>query len=210
MTSTPVRPPRGAPAGHGLPLSSRRLGELLLSAGAIGLAAAFILTVERFRLLENPLYVPSCSINELLSCTSVMRSDQASVFGFPNSLLGIVGFTAVAVTGAALLAGARLARWYWRVLAAGLLAALVFVHWLAFQTLFRIGALCPYCLIVWAMVILTAWYTVLHLATRTSPRGRRMPAVQAWVTRNHLVVPTVWLLLIAAAVYAQLLAPWSG
>ena len=29
----------------------------------------------------------------------------------------------------------------------------MFVHWLIFQSLYRIGALCPYCMVVWAMTI---------------------------------------------------------
>jgi hypothetical protein len=27
------------------------------------------------------------------------------------------------------------------------------VHWLIFQSLYRIGALCPYCMVVWAVTI---------------------------------------------------------
>ena len=29
----------------------------------------------------------------------------------------------------------------------------MFVHWLIFQSLYRIGALCPYCMVVWAVTI---------------------------------------------------------
>jgi hypothetical protein len=36
---------------------------------------------------------------------------------------------------------------------AGILVGAVFVHWLIFQSLYRIGALCPYCMVVWAMTI---------------------------------------------------------
>ncbi len=38
-------------------------------------------------------------------------------------------------------------------LAAGTLLGTVFVHWLIFQSLYRIGALCPYCMVVWAVTI---------------------------------------------------------
>ena len=34
-----------------------------------------------------------------------------------------------------------------------MLVGAVFVHWLIFQSLYRIGALCPYCMVVWAMTI---------------------------------------------------------
>lgn len=125
----------------------------VLIAGLVGLAASLTLTVERVRLLENPDYVPSCSINPVLSCGSVMMTPQAEAFGFPNPLIGIVSFTLVAVTGVLAVAKVRLPRWYWGGLAAGTLLGTAFVHWLIFQSLYRIGALCPYCMVVWAVTI---------------------------------------------------------
>jgi hypothetical protein len=38
-------------------------------------------------------------------------------------------------------------------LAVGTLLGVGFVHWLIFQSLYRIGALCPYCMVVWAVTI---------------------------------------------------------
>ena len=125
----------------------------VLIAGVLGLAAAFTLTVEKIEILINPAYVPSCSINPVLSCGSVMVTPQASAFGFPNPLIGIVAFTVVLVTGVLAVAKVRLPRWYWAGLTAGTLLGVVFVHWLIFQSLYRIGALCPYCMVVWAVTI---------------------------------------------------------
>ncbi|BBX26422.1 vitamin K epoxide reductase family protein [Mycolicibacterium alvei] len=125
----------------------------ILIAGVLGLAAALALTVEKIELLIDPSYVPTCSINPVLSCGSVMSTSQAAVFGFPNSLIGVVGFTVTLVTGVMAVAGVRLPRWYWAGLAAGSLLGVVMVHWLIFQSLYRIGALCPYCMVVWAVTI---------------------------------------------------------
>jgi uncharacterized membrane protein len=133
--------------------ATRALAWWLLASGLIGLVAAFVLAVEKYALLADPTYVPSCSLNPVLSCGSIMASPQAEAFGFPNPLLGIAGFNVVAATGAALLAGARLAEWFWAALQLGVFAAVVFVHWLIFSSLYRIGALCPYCMIVWAVTI---------------------------------------------------------
>ena len=36
------------------------------------------------------------------------------------------------------------------------------LSWLAFQSLYRINALCPYCMVVWAVVLPTAWYVTLR------------------------------------------------
>src|SRR5690242_4640793 len=125
----------------------------VLIAGVVGLAASLTLTVEKIEILINPDYVPSCSINPVLSCGSVMVTPQASAFGFPNPLIGIVAFTVVVVTGVLALANARSPRWYWAGLAGCTLLGVVFVHWLIFQSLYRIGALCPYCMAVWAVTI---------------------------------------------------------
>jgi len=125
----------------------------IVLAGVVGLAAALTLTVEKIEILINPAYVPSCSINPVLSCGSVMITPQASAFGFPNPLIGIVAFSVVVVTGVLALARVRLPRWYWVGLATGTLLGVVFIHWLIFQSLYRIGALCPYCMGVWAVTI---------------------------------------------------------
>ncbi len=125
----------------------------VLIAGVVGLAASATLTVEKLRILANPDYVPSCSINPVLSCGSVMMTPQAEAFGFPNPLIGIVSFTVVTVTGALAIGNVALPRWYWAGLASGTLLGTAFVHWLIFQSLYRIGALCPYCMVVWAVTI---------------------------------------------------------
>lgn len=132
----------------------RRLSALwVLLAGVAGLAAATTLTVEKIHLLQDPSYVPSCSINPVLSCGSVMVTPQASAFGFPNPLIGIVAFTVVITSGVLALAKVRLPQWYWVGLAAGAALGVAFIHWLIFQSLYRIGALCPYCMVVWTVTI---------------------------------------------------------
>ena len=142
----------------------------VLIAGAIGLLASMTLTVEKIKLLLNPSYVPSCNINPIVSCGSVMTTSQASVLGFPNPLLGIVGFTVVLVTGVLAVAKVPLPRWYWAGLDTGILIGAVFVHWLIFQSLYRIGALCPYCMVVW-VVTLTLLVVVTSIAFRASLEG---------------------------------------
>jgi uncharacterized membrane protein len=102
------------------PGSPRALAWLLTVASAIGLIAAFVLTVEKIALLKDPNYIPSCSINPILSCGSVMTKPQAEVFGFPNSLLGIAGFSVLLTIAVALLAGATFARWFWLGLQTGI------------------------------------------------------------------------------------------
>jgi uncharacterized membrane protein len=156
MTVTAPRPAEAADSStderSGLAVRTASAVWILI-AGVVGLAAALTLTVEKIEILINPDYVPSCSINPVLSCGSVMVTPQASAFGFPNPLIGIVAFSVVVVTGVLALAKVGLPRWYWAGLAAGTLLGAAFIHWLIFQSLYRIGALCPYCMAVWAVTI---------------------------------------------------------
>lgn len=169
-TAIAAPPAQAGPQHDGL-LTVRGVGVTLLAAGLVGLAAAFVLAVEKFLLLTEPFYVPSCTINATMSCGPVMTSPQAEVFGFPNPLLGIAGFAVLTATGAALAGGAELARWYWAGLQAGVSAGLAFVAWLVFQSVFVIGALCPYCLAVWAATITAFWYvTLCNLRHGLQPR----------------------------------------
>ncbi|MFE9421574.1 vitamin K epoxide reductase family protein [Kitasatospora sp. NPDC006697] len=187
----------------------RGYARLLLAAGLIGLAASAVLTVDKIRLLENPGYVPSCNINPIISCGSVMRTAQASAFGFPNSLLGLVGFAVVAAAGAGLLAGARYRRWYWLGLQLGTLGGVLLVHWLIGQTLYRIGAVCPYCMVVWAVTIVLFWYTTLaNLRTGVIPVPERLRAVVREVDRYHWVVPVLWYAVIALMVLNRFWYYW--
>jgi uncharacterized membrane protein len=156
MTVTAHSPVEPAGAASDTPSGvavGRASAVWILIAGVLGLTAAITLTIEKIEILINPDYVPSCSINPVLSCGSVMVTPQASAFGFPNPLIGIVSFTVVMVTGVLAVAKVRLPRWYWAGLATGALLGTVFVHWLIFQSLYRIGALCPYCMVVWAVTI---------------------------------------------------------
>jgi uncharacterized membrane protein len=149
----------------------------VLIAGAIGLFASMTLTVEKIKILLNPSYVPSCNINPIVSCGSVMVTPQASILGFPNPLLGIIGFTLVVVTGVLALAKVPLPQWYWVGLTVGILIGAVFVHWLIFQSLYRIGALCPYCMVIWAVTI-TLLVVVGSIALRPALQRRDSGALQ--------------------------------
>ena len=206
----PARAPETpAPApGPAEPLP-RALPWLLLVGGLIGLAAAFVLTVEKIELLIDPSYEPSCSINPVLSCGSVMVTPQASAFGFPNSLMGVAGFAMVAATGAALLAGARLRAWYWAGLQAGVIFGAVFVHWLIGQSLYRIGALCPYCMIVWSVTIPIFWYVTLrNLALVADRLPGPVRAVVSTLGRVHGAVLTAWFLTVLVLILVRFWDFW--
>lgn len=199
-----------APAALPVPSAVRHVGWVLIVGGALGLAAAFLLTVEKIILAGDPTYQPTCSINPVLSCGSVMVTPQAEAFGFPNPLLGIAGFSVVTTLGVVQLAGARLPGWIWQGLQAGTVFGIGFVHWLFFQSVYRIGALCPYCMVVWVVTIAIFWYVTLfnlqqgHL--KTPPRLR--PVVSGLVS-YHTVGLLVWLLILTGLIGVRFWSYWQ-
>ncbi|GAB3531877.1 vitamin K epoxide reductase family protein [Arthrobacter tecti] len=155
-------------------LQDRTLAIILLATGVVGWIASAILVLERLAVYEDAGYVTSCDVNPWVSCGRVFQTWQASLFGFPNPLIGIVAFAVIITTTAALLAGARLARWYWLGLQAGVTAGFVFVVWLWSQALFDIHILCIYCMVVWAaMIPLFVLLTIRNLdrGVLPAPRG---------------------------------------
>ena len=162
------------------------LGIFLIVAGVIGWMAAFALTMEKFHLLEFPDASLSCDFSVLVQCGANLASWQGSVFGFPNPILGLTGWVAPIVVGAALLAGARFDRWFWLLFNAGVAAALVFVIWLISQSIFVLGTLCPWCMVTWAVTIPVFWaVTLRNLAAGTIPASRRIrraaSALNGWI-----------------------------
>jgi uncharacterized membrane protein len=188
-------------------LEGRRLGWLLLISRTVGFVAAFVLAVEKYVLLANPSYVPSCSINPVLSCGSIMSSPYTQALGFPNPLIGVAGFTVVIVTGALFTGGTAMPRWYWTGLQIGATAGVLFVHWLIFVSLYRIGALCPYCMAVWVVTVLVFWYvTMCNLTGVTAGRSKSVNTLSSY---DPIVVVVVWLLTVTALTLQTFCLYWQ-
>lgn len=183
----------------------RGVAVLLLAGGLIGLLAAVMLLVEKIALLENPDYIPSCNLSPVLSCGSVMTTPQAEAFGIPNPILGIAGFAILATIGVALLAGAQFTPWFWGAVQVGVTFAVVFVHWLIYQSLYVIGALCPYCMTVWAVTVPVFWYVAIR-NLRTLDAGQR--AFGPFIEYSGAIL-TAWFLIIIALIAARFWDYWT-
>ncbi len=144
------------------PISTRTMGWLLVVLGAIGLVASGALAIEKYLKLADPNHVPSCSINAFLDCGDAMGSWQGALLGFPNPLLGVAAFPVVVTTGVVLLVGARLPRWYWLALLGVTTLALGLIVFLVWTTMYAISAMCPYCMVVWAVMLPLFWYQLVH------------------------------------------------
>lgn len=192
--------------------ASKPVGYALFSIilGAIGWFASFELITEYIKVLKNPDYIPNCSVSLLVTCGPNMDSWQGSLLGFSNTILGVAGFAAPIAVGVALLAGARFAPWFWRLYQLGLLAGFLLVSWLQYQSIFAIGTLCPWCMVVWSVMIPLWWsglvrpYATGDVPVRSRSLLRTAKSAYSWVwvvvVVNYLIIATV----------AQLHLNWLG
>lgn len=182
-------------------------GVALALLSLVGLAAALALSVDRVRMLEDPDFVPTCNFSPILSCGSVMDTDQAQVLGFPNPFLGLIGFSIMLTVSVLVAARVRLPNLVVLGAAVGSLAGAVFVHWLIFQSLYRIGVLCPWCMVVWAVTIpIALWFTLLAADHLSSP-GVRLIVRSLWRWRFTLLA--LWYLTIGVLALIRFRDYWS-
>lgn len=107
------------------------------------------------------------------SCDLVLASDYAEIFGLPLALFGFLAYAAMAVFALAPLVvkstqnkelRSRLENWTWLLLLAGAIAMSVFSGYLIYLLLFKIQAVCLYCV---ASAIFSVSLLVLTLLGRS-------------------------------------------
>lgn len=182
---------------------ARALGIFLLVAGALGLLAAFELTLEKILTLEDPTHVPACNVGVLVGCSVNLGSEQGSVFGFSNPLIGLMAWPVVITIGVALIGGVRFPRWFWLGFNLGVTGALVFVGWLIAQSIYVLDVLCPWCMLTWAVTIPTFWAVTLDNLREgripASARIRRLAAAwYGWIPLITVVCYAIVILLAQA------------
>jgi uncharacterized membrane protein len=179
------------------------LALALIVGGAIGWYSSFELTLAKIDVLTNPGTQLSCNFSVIVQCGKNLGSWQGAVFGFPNPLIGLGGFAAPIVVGAAILAGAQFSRWFWLLFNLGIAGAFAFVIWLMSESIFSLGTLCPWCMVVWAVTIPLFWaVTLRNLATGVIPRPT---SLRAFFVDASGWVPLITLLCyLVIAIIAQL------
>lgn len=175
----------------------RGLAALLVVGGLAGLISSFVLTHDKLELLKNPNYIPNCNISAVVNCTSVMKSDQANVFGFPNPFMGLIFFPVLITLGILLLARIDFPEWIWAGLQVGAVFGIGFVCWLQYQTIYNIGALCPWCMVVWSFVIPIFIYITIRNLRAWIPGHPVVEFLRDW----HLLILLLWYVAIATLIY---------
>jgi uncharacterized membrane protein len=185
------------------------LPTLLLVAGIIGLTASFALTYDKLQVLQNIHYQPGCNLNPVLSCGSVMKTSQASLLGVPNTIFGLIAFSLLTMFGLTLLAGATFKRWLWVGAQLAATVGVVFMHYLFFEAVFRIHAICPWCFAVWMITI----PVFIGITVANSRAGNiRIPGittVAAFVSKYSIDVLVFWYLVIFLVLLVKFWYYWS-
>ncbi len=186
------------------------LPYILLIGGIIGAFCAGMLTWEKINILEHPSATLNCDLNPVVACGPVINTKQAAAFGFPNPFMGLFGFGVITAVGAAMLAGATFKRWFWLGLQTGVTFGIAFTIWLQYQSLFTIGALCPFCMVVWAIMIPMFWYTTLYnIQAGNIKLSGKLAAVGTFAQKYHADILLVWYLIIIGLILNRFWYYWS-
>ena len=181
---------------------------VLLVFAAVALIAAFVLSLEKIHLLQEPDAVLSCSFNVVLNCSTVMQSWQSTAFfGIPNMYIGLMAFPVlITVAVAALWGGARYSKNFLRAMTVGVFLGTVFAYWLFFSSLYDIRVLCPWCLVVTVSCTLMLAAT-LHIGLKENIwniKKKTNAVVQNFLKSGyHQLVVAAWLVLMVALVFLQ-------
>jgi uncharacterized membrane protein len=178
----------------------------MLAFGIIGLIASFVLAVEEFHLIKNPDAILSCSFNLVLNCAAVMKTWQASVFGFPNMFIGLMAYPVVITVAVAALSGARFSRRF--LIAANICYGLgaLFAYWLFFNSVYVIEILCPWCLVItFSTTVLLATITHYNLQENTFGFSKGLnKSVQNFISKDYdKLVTAIWIVLLVAVVIVK-------
>lgn len=173
-------------------------GTMLVSA-CLSLIASFVLSVDALALAADPDVSLSCNINAVISCGTVGSSWQAHLFGFPNAYLGMLAEPVVITIAVASLGGVRFPRWFMFSAQVVYTLGVIFAYWLFYQSMFVIGAMCPWCLLVTVSTTLV-WATLTHVNIRDHNlylRPRLQERLSGWIQADlDWIVVVIWLLIL--------------
>lgn len=120
----------------------------MLVGAILSLIASFVLSVEAIELAGNPNAVLTCSVNTIINCATVASHPSATIFGFPNSFLGLLAEPVVITVAIAGLSGVKFPRKFMFVAQICYTLGFLFAYYLLYVSMFIIQALCPWCLLV--------------------------------------------------------------
>lgn len=159
----------------------------MLVGATLSLLASFVLSVEAIEIAKNPNAELSCSVNIVLNCATVAAHPTSTFMGFPNPFLGLMAEPVVITVAIAGLAGVRFPRLFMFTAQIFYTIGFLFALGLLYVSMFVIGALCPWCLLV-TLTTTLVWFAItrynirednLYLSKRLSKRAH------AWLDKDY-------------------------
>jgi uncharacterized membrane protein len=103
---------------------------ILFIAGIVGLVSSIVLTHDQIKIWQDPSYRPACNLNPVVSCGSVIDSQQGRIFGVAAPFYGLIAFAMLMTFGVIIYSGAQLKRWLWLALEVGAIGGFMYALWL--------------------------------------------------------------------------------
>lgn len=118
---------------------------LLIIFSSLGALASLYYSLEILYIAQNPDIIPSCTLNSVVNCLATMNSSQSTVFGIPNSFIGLAMYMAALGYGVAWYFVETLPTTLKNIVFAFSIFGLIFSVYLMIIGL-SLGVICPICL----------------------------------------------------------------
>lgn len=171
---------------------------LLSIGGAWGLFASFVLSYDTIKISQNSHYIPACNLNPVLSCGDVISTAGDKIFGLPYPFYGIAAFAVLLTVGIVLLTRVAFTRWFWLVFEVATIIGLLAAYAMLFKSVYKIHALCPYCLSIDIVTTIIWWYVTLYIFDRKYIKlsSKKYQKIYQIIREHHLDIIVLWFIVV--------------
>ncbi len=177
-------------------ITERKLGWVLTVSGILGLFMSYGFAAIRFGLAIDPAASVQCDVGGIVRCSPILLSPGGALLGFPNSFLGIAGFTILLILGVQMVGRDVPPTGFWKIAIIPLSLAVLLVFFFEFYSIGVLGLACHDCFVVWFVTIMSFIYAFSYLHQVAGTFGGVGRFVHRW---------RLWILLGWAAMTAILL-----
>ncbi len=173
----------------------KKYSYILIICSIIGFLASLFLTLDIIKLSVNPNIDLPCNINPFISCKSVIDSWQGSLLGFPNPIIGLLYFPFLFLMGIFYffdllkIENEKITKKSLLVnlTNTGITLSMALVFWFYYQSVFIIGSLCLYCMIVW-IVSWLPFTSMINNFIENKKNTLPLSKLETFISKNHILI----------------------